>query len=221
MGQDDGNGNGLEDPGGRHTARGWGARLAYGVLAGSVVALAGAMLLRTVRHASEPVYALPAVAVATVSIAAAMVAGGAVGMVLVRRSDLALLSGIATALLLFGALAILSVGILFLIAGTATVRVLSGRLRANGDGAAAVTSGIVISVGLLLVVLVSSQPPLVECLRGGGVRTSSRSWWGGGPSSGGATGRADGRTAIGTIRLGTRGYHYTCRDGRLVAFERD
>jgi hypothetical protein len=191
------------------------------LLSGAVAVVAVVMALRTVAHANEPVYDLPAIAVVTVCVATAVVVGGAIAMARSRQPHLALLSALSMLLFVVGVLAILSIGILLLIAAVAVLVVLVHQSRANLDRAA-VLGGAVSSFGLVAVLVVSLQPPIVECLDSG-VRTTSRAWWGGsgaGSGSGTASFDPDSNTASGTITVGSSVYSYTCRDGRLSTFSK-
>jgi hypothetical protein len=188
------------------------------LLAGAVIAGVVVMTVRTVRHAREPVYELPVLAVVTVCVAAVIAIGGAVALMNAREPGVAILSALATLLFVFGLLGLASVGALLLLASATIVVLMARRWRAHGD-ASAVLGGGIASLGLAVVLVVSSQPPVVDCLDHG-VKTSSRSWWGagrGGPHSGDGSSAPDG-TVSGSITAGSRNYSYTCRDGQLVTF---
>jgi hypothetical protein len=193
-------------------------RLGSLFLGGAVVVVAVAMALRTIARAGEPVYDLPAIAVVTVCVAAAVAVCGAVGMMRTRQPAVAFSSALVTLLFLVGLLTILSIGIVLLLGAVAVVVVVGRRAAPNIDPAA-VLSGVVLSVGLVPDLVVSTKPPIVEC-SDGGVLTNSRAWWGGssdGSVSGSGASSAD-DIMSGTIAVGSHNYSYTCRDGRLVAF---
>ncbi|HSH59122.1 MAG TPA: hypothetical protein VK988_05665 [Acidimicrobiales bacterium] len=154
--------------------------------------------------------------------ASAVAIVGALGAVIVRRSDIALLTAVASALFLFGILAIFSIGILLLAAGVGTLVVLFRRVTPGGRSVVLpAASGIAMAVGLLVGLVISSQGPIVECLPGGAVGSSVGNWWGGGPSrtSDSSILSPDG-VATGTIEVGSARYHYECRNGALVNFEK-
>jgi hypothetical protein len=178
------------------------------------------MTLRTIRHTREPVYELPVLAVVTVCVAALIAIGGAVALMFAREPGVAILGALATLLFVVGLLALASVGALLLLASATIVVVMARRWRAHGTSA--VLSGGVASLGLAVVLVVSSQPPVVDCSDHDGVQGSSRAWWGGsrgGAHSGIESSSPDG-TVSGTITAGSRNYSYTCRDGRLVTFDK-
>lgn len=191
------------------------------LLGGAVVVVVVIMALKTIAHASQPVYQLPAIAVVTVCAASVLAICGAIGMVLARDPAVALLSALATLLFLVGVLAILSIGILLLIAAVTILVVLIRRARPKADRAA-VLSGVILSFGLTPLLIVSLTPPTVEC-SDSGVRTSSREWWGGsraGSTSGFGTSGPD-NTASGTITVGSHNFSFTCSDGRLATFAKE
>jgi hypothetical protein len=195
--------------------------VASALVGAAVVAGVVVLTLETVRHARQPVYELPVLAVVTVCVAAVIAIGGAVALMLAREPGVAVLSALATLLFVFGLLALASVGALLLLASVTIVVLMARRWRAHGDASAVVSGGIA-SLALAVVLVVSSQPPIVDCLDHG-VQTSSRAWWGagrGGPHSGFGSSTPDG-TVSGSITTGSRNYSYTCRDGRLVTFAKE
>lgn len=155
---------------------------------------------------------------------AALVAAAAGWLVLgPYRGRVALLSLLATTLLLSGALAIFSIGLL-LLAGALPVLVALGRAMSDdGRDLVRMAAGAALAAGLLVLALAFTRPPTVECLPRGGARVSPTHWWGGGPSSGSgqSTLSADGRVASGTLQTDGPTLHYTCQDGRLTEFRRD
>lgn len=197
------------------------AKLAAGIVGVAVVLLVAHMATATADHARQPVYRLPLIAVVIVVCASAVVIVGALGAVLVRRSDIALLSALASALFLFGFLAIFSIGILLLGAGLGVLLVLLRRASSGGRRVIlSAVSGLAMAVGLLVALVISSQGPLVKCPPGGGVSSSVGNWWGGGPSrSSGSSSTSPDGLATGTIEVGSARYHYTCRNGALLTFE--
>ena len=180
------------------------------VVVGAVVVMA----IVSVRHAGQPEYDLPAIAVVVVFAASLLALVGAVVVGWTTQPMLALLCSLATLLVVGGILAILSIGLVLLI-GAVPVVIAAVRRAQRTSSPGAVLGGIAMTLGLV----VALQQPLVECSKNG-VRTSSRTWWGGGggsSSSGSIVGSAD-RSISGTVSFGSHSYSYTCRDGHLTAF---
>ncbi len=173
-----------------------------------------ALAVRLLGQAGDPVYPFGPLAIGLGLGAAVIALAGAVGLAVSRRGDVGALSALASALVV-GTLAAGSVGIFLLPLAGVAVFLLARRLGKGGRLAVAVTSGVAMSVGLIVALLVSSQGPLVDCLPGGGVRSSVPFWWS--QSGGSGTSGPDG-TARGTIRAGGHTYHYVCHDGRLGEF---
>lgn len=167
-----------------------------------------------VRHWGQAVYDVPLAAVVVALAGGALALTGAGGMVAVRRHDAALLSGLVALCLVFGTLAIFSVGLLFLLAGAGMTVILARRLR--GAGPWAVASGVAMAIGLATTGLVALQPPMVTCLANG-TRISSSIWSGGTGTASGSTRNGPGYST-GTFTQGAKTYSFTCRDGRLVEF---
>ena len=184
------------------------------VVVGAVVVMA----IVSVRHAGQPEYGLPAIAVVVVFAASLLALVGAVVVGWTTQPMLALLCSLATLLVVSGILAILSIGLVLLI-GAAPVVIAAVRRAQRTSSPGAVLGGIAMTLGLTVGLVVALQQPLVECSKNG-VRTSSHTWWGGGggsSSSGSIVGSAD-RSISGTVSFGSHGYSYTCRDGHLTAF---
>ena len=189
----------------------------YVFAAGAVILVAVYLTVVTVHHWGRPVYAVPSVALAISVTSAALAIAGAVGMVAVRRRDAALVSALVGLLMAVGVLALFSIGLLFLLAGTGIAIALARRLSGSEPAAVAVAvaSGAAIAVGLATAALLAIQPPVVEC-SDNGIRISS-SIWSGGSSSGSSRG-GPGGYSTGTITQGSTTYKFTCSDGHLVEF---
>jgi len=171
----------------------------------------------TVDHSRLAVYQLPPVAVAT-TIAAALVAELAVAAAVASARPLAAGVALATTVVLLTGLFLFP--LLLLAAGGFVVlrRLVAGLPRRQAG--LCVVAGVIAGLAGVVVWTVSSQPPLVRCLRGGGTESSDRAWWGGssGGDSGGGTAYAGGGGQGWIVTGGTR-YDYTCSAaGKLTAF---
>jgi hypothetical protein len=196
-------------------------RVPFGVVAGCVTVYVVVAAAITAAHSRHDVYQLPTEAVATV-VAAALVTILAAGvMVVSARPQAALLVGLTVGLFVLGLLAIFSIGLLLLIGSVVLLLPVTRLLReasATHAGASLVT-GALLGLGLVVVWVVSSQGPMVQC-SSNGVSESERAWWGGGlsgSSSGSDTVYPNG-AAHGTITTGGHTYTYSCRAGKLVRF---
>lgn len=196
-------------------------RLPFAILAAVIGGLLITRVALTMHHAQNPVYNLPPVAVTTVIWAAAFGLLAAIVLPLVPRPRVAVLGGAAAFLLVLGVAAILSVGVLFLLAGVGLclllVRVSQGARPAQMIPS--ILSGAVLSLAVGLVLLVSSQLRMVTCLSAGGSGVTSRYWWGGGSSS--ETSKmwtTPNGTGGGKFTAGNHTYSYRCQGGRLVEF---
>ena len=140
-------------------------------------------------------------------------------------SNVAVLGTLVGGGLLFGALAILSVGVVVLPVAIVLLVVLAraiGRARLSVARPAAL-GGAVIGYGLVLLFIALIIPPTVECFANGGGSTSSQRWSQSGSaytvtSSGSSTvdgvqsGRIESPNSIAT---------YRCEHGRIVEFHRE
>ena len=204
------------------TPRAWWLVLAVAlvVAAGAEAAYVFWWPTRSADHARYEVFADGMVGV----FVAALVAGAAGSLVVgPYRGRVALLSLLATTLLISGVLAIFSIGVLLLAVALPVWVVLGRAMRNDARDLPRMAAGAALAIGLLVLALAFTRPPTVECLLSGGVRGSLTHWWGGGPSSssGEGTGSVDGRVASGTVQADGATVHYTCRDGHLVEFRRD
>lgn len=197
-------------------------RIPYAALGLGAIALALSRVALTVQHAGQPAYSLPQIAVSTVLVAALLTVLAATALPFVPRPSLAVLGGLVAALFGVGVLALLSIGFLLLLAGGIALFLLSRAARGTGSGrvVASLIVGIVLASGMVVLILVSSQPPLVTCFPGGGSGINGRAWWGGGAQSGPASewGSPDGR-ASGTFTQDGLTYRFLCRQGTLVQLE--
>jgi hypothetical protein len=196
-------------------------RVPFGIVAGCVTAYVVLAAVVTAAHSRHAVYQLPAEAVATV-LAAGLVTILAAGvMVTLRRPQAALLVAVTVALFVFGLLAIFSIGLLLLIGSVVLLLPVTRLLRGASatEAGASLVTGALLGLGLVVVWVVSSQGPMVQC-SSNGVSESERAWWGGGlsgSSSGSDTVYPNG-AAHGTVTTGGHTYTYSCRAGKLVKF---
>jgi hypothetical protein len=178
------------------------------------MAVSAALSLAT--HADEPAYRIDAVQVGVTSTAVVLAVSGAVLAIRARRADLSVLATAASILVLFGVLALLSVGVLLLLLAAWPGWAILRRLRyASGDAAPGLVAGALIAAGLAALLVVTPRP-LVRCLEGGA--TSSSGWRDAGATSGESVSNAEGMIR-GTIRVGRQSYVWECRDGDLTRFE--
>lgn len=190
--------------------------------------LVGVAVVVVVQHAGRPVYDLPTGAV-VVGVLAAL--ASIVGWGLVARSgDPLFLGGAVLGLLLVGGVAaLLSVGVLLLLAALALATVIgraAGRRRAEGRHQStrlAILAAALVGLGLPIAAGVAADGPRVRCLRDG-VATSSSIFRGGSSVSGGSgesiaepldAGPAEHRGSFGS---GGRTYAYRCVGTELVEF---
>jgi hypothetical protein len=139
--------------------------------------------------------------------------------------NVAVLGTLVGAGLLFGALAILSIGVLVLPVAIVLLVVLAraiGRAPLSMARPAAL-GGAVIGYGLVLLFIALIIPATVECFANGGGRTSSQRW---GQSGGGYTVRSSGSSTVdgvqtGQIESSNSVATYRCEQGRIVEFRRE
>lgn len=196
-------------------------RVLFAVVAGCVTAYALLAAAVTVAHSRHAVYQLPTEAVATVVVAAVVTILAAWVVVVVPRPQAALLGAVTVGFFVFGLLAIFSIGLLLLVGAVALLVPMMRLLRrasAIPAGASLVT-GALLGFGLVVVWVVSSQGPMVECSPNG-VSESERAWWGGGlsGSSSGSGSVYPNGSAHGTITTNGHTYTYSCLAGKLVSF---
>jgi hypothetical protein len=127
--------------------------------------------------------------------------------------------------LLFGALAIFSIGVVIIPLAAVLLVVLARVVdRAPLPSAPrAALGGAVIGYGLVLLFIALIIPPTVECLPNGGASTSSQRWdqsGGGFTTTSTSTSTADGIQA-GRIESQSSVASYRCEQGRIVEFHRE
>ena len=154
--------------------------------------------------------------------------GVAVGVQIVPWRDatnVAVLGTLVGAGLLFGVLAIFSVGVLILPVAIVLLVILAraiGRAQLSVARRAAL-GGAVAGYGLVLLFIALIIPPTVECFANGGGSTSSQRW---SQSGGGFTVTSSGTSTIDGVQTGTIESQnsvatYTCKQGRIVEFRRE
>jgi hypothetical protein len=139
-------------------------------------------------------------------------------------TNVAVLGTLVGAGLLFGALAIFSVGLVVLPVAIVLLVILG---RAIGRAPRSVATraalgGAVIGYGLVLLFIASIVPPTVECFANGGGSTSSNRW---DRSAGSFTTTSSGGTTAdvqtGRIEWSNSVATYRCEQGRIVEFRRE
>jgi hypothetical protein len=140
-------------------------------------------------------------------------------------TNVAVLGLLAGAGLLFGALAIFSIGLLVLPVAIVLLVVLARAIRRAPLSVArrAALGGAVIGYGLVLVLIGLLIPPTVECFANGGGSTSSQRW---NRSGGGYTVTSSGTSTIDGVQTGRIESPdsiatYRCEQGRIVEFHRE
>ena len=127
--------------------------------------------------------------------------------------------------LLFGVLAIFSIGVLILPVAIVLLVILAraiGRAQLSVARRAAL-GGAVVGYGLVLLFIALIIPPTVECFANGGGSTSSQRW---GQNGGGYTVSSSGSSTIdgvqtGRIESSNSVATYRCEEGRIVEFQRE
>ena len=162
---------------------------------------------------------------ALVAVAAFAIAFGAMVVPWRLATNLAVLGLLAGAGLLFGALAIFSIGLAVLPVAIVLLLVLGRAIRRVPLSIArrAALGGAVMGYGLVLLFIASIVPPTVECFANGGGSTSSGRW---GQSGGGYTVTSSGTSTVdgvqtGQIESANSVATYRCEQGRIVEFHRE
>jgi hypothetical protein len=162
---------------------------------------------------------------ALVAVAAFAIAIGAQIVPWRGATNVAVLGLLAGAGLLFGALAIFSIGLLVLPVAIVLLVVLARAIRRAPLSVArrAALGGAVTGYGLVLVLIGLLVPPTVECLANGGGTTSGQRW---NQSGGGYTVTSSGTSTIDGVQTGRIESPdsiatYRCEQGRIVEFHRE
>jgi hypothetical protein len=161
---------------------------------------------------------------AIVALAAFAIAFGAMVVPWRPATNLAVLGLFAGASLLFGALAIFSIGLAVLPVAIVLLVMLGRAIRRAPLSIArpAALGGAVMGYGLVLLFIAAIIPPTVECLANGGGSTSSGRW---GQSGGGYTVTSSGTSTVDGVQTGqiesTNSIAtYRCQQGTIVEFHR-
>ncbi len=139
--------------------------------------------------------------------------------------NLAILGLLVGAGLLFGALAIFSIGLLVLPVAVVLLVVLAREIprRPLGVARRAALGGAVMGYGLVLLLIALIIPATVECFANGGGSTSSQRW---GQRGGNYTVTSSGTSTVDGIQTGRIESSdsvatYRCEQGRIVEFHRE
>jgi hypothetical protein len=162
---------------------------------------------------------------ALVAIATFAIAVGAQIVPWRAATNVAVLGTLVGAGLLFGVLAIFSIGVLILPVAIVLLVILAraiGRAQLSVARRAAL-GGAVVGYGLVLLFIALIIPPTVECFANGGGSTSSQRW---GQNGGGYTVMSSGSSTVdgvqtGTIESASSIATYRCEQGRIVEFRRE
>lgn len=139
------------------------------------------------------------------------------------RRSITLFATLASGCLLFGILAVFSIGLALLPAGVVMLVLLYRRLRlAPRDMTAtrAALGGVAVGFAVPLLFIGLIIPATVECGPNGNGGTSSRRWYPGTEHVTMGSNSADGRVVTGRIDDGDSYVTYRCEEGRVAMFER-
>jgi hypothetical protein len=197
--------------------------VAVAIAAAAVAALLFPVYL-TVRAGDNKVLEAQPFDFALVAIATFVIAVGVQIVPWRGARNVAVLGTLVGAGLLFGALAIFSVGVLVLPVAVVLLVVLARAINRAPLSAArpAALGGAAVGYGLILLFIALIIPPTVECFANGGGSTSSQRWG----QSGGYTVTSSGTSTVdgvqtGQIESSTSIATYRCEQGRVVEFHRE
>jgi hypothetical protein len=194
-------------------------------IAAAAVATLSFPVYLTVRAGDNKVFEAQPFDFALAAIATFAIAVGAQIVPWRTATNVAVLGTLVGAGLLFGALAIFSVGVLLLPVAVVLLVVLAraiGRAPLSVARRAAL-GGAVVGYGLVLLFIALIIPATVECFANGGGSTSSQRW---GQSGGGYTVTSSGSSTVdgvqtGRIESSNSIATYRCEQGRIVEFRRE
>jgi hypothetical protein len=162
---------------------------------------------------------------ALVAVATFAISFGAMVVPWRLATNLAVLGLLAGAGLLFGVLAIFSIGLAVLPVAIVLLVILGRAIRPIPLSIArrAALGGAVMGYGLVLLFIAAIVPPTVECFANGGGSSSSGRW---GQSGGGYTVTSSGTSTVDGVQTGTIESvnsiaTYRCDQGRIVEFHRE
>jgi len=155
-------------------------------------------------------------------VAGVAIAAGVAIVLRLREVAVGTRFGIAVGGLVFGVLALFSIGLLILPIALVLLGFGVRQLvrRHSGPAVRAAVAGAVIGVGAVAYLLVLIQPAAAECRANGGGSTSSGGLFGRIALSQGGFSTADGGSG-GYIDEGDRIAYFSCRDGKLTDFHRE
>jgi len=197
-----------------------------------VVAIAAAALATlafpvylTLRAGDNKVFEAQPFDFALVAISTFAIAAGVQAAPWRSSTNVAVLGTLVGAGLLFGVLAIFSVGLLVLLVAVVLLIVLARAIRRAPLSLArrASLGGAVVGYGIVLLFIAVIIPPTVECFANGGGSTSSQRW---GQSGGGYTVTSSGVSTVdgvqtGRIESSNSVATYRCEQGRIAEFRRE
>lgn len=197
-----------------------------------VVAMAAAALATlafpvylTLRAGDNKVFEAQPFDFALVAISTFAIAAGVQAAPWRSSTNVAVLGTLVGAGLLFGVLAIFSVGLLVLLVAVVLLIVLARAIRRAPLSLArrASLGGAVVGYGIVLLFIAVIIPPTVECFANGGGSTSSQRW---GQSGGGYTVTSSGVSTVdgvqtGRIESSNSVATYRCEQGRIAEFRRE
>lgn len=155
-------------------------------------------------------------------VAGLAIAAGVVIVLRLREIAIGARFGIAVGGLVFGVLALFSIGLLILPVALLLLGLGIRQIVRRGSGAAAraAMAGAVVGVGAVAYLLVLIQPAAAECRANGGGSTSSGGLFGPMALSQGGYSMPSGESG-GYIDEGDRIAYFSCRDGKLTSFHRE
>jgi hypothetical protein len=155
-------------------------------------------------------------------VAGLAIASGVVIVVRVREIAVGTRFGIAIGGLVFGVLALFSIGVLILPVALVLLGFGTRQLvrRASGAAVRAALAGAVAGVGAVFYFIVLIQPAVAECRANGGGATSSGGLFGSIALSQGGYSLPNGESG-GYIDEGDRIAYFSCRDGKMTNFHRE
>lgn len=190
------------------------------VVAATIVVTAVAMMAGIAGRAGEAIEAVSPLTLGMAAGGTVLAVVGASGLAMSRHRDVALLSAMASTLVILTALALFSVGILVLPLAVVTLVLLARRVPGRRGLAVPLLAGPAVALGVALLLVIWVQPSLVECQKNG-VSQSSRPWWGSGDGRESGSGQlSPSGVATGSIETPSGRYVYRCEGGTLIEFRR-
>jgi hypothetical protein len=151
------------------------------------------------------------------AVALVMVVLGAAVVARSARVDVTVLSVLTTFLLVYGVIGIFSIGLPLLALGVATCTVLVRRLS-GGVPRSLLVAGPGLAIGVVTLVVLAGQLPVVSCQRGGMIGGTPIWLYGGGASGSSGSVSSESDVHSGSVTLGGSSFTFTCAGDRLVRF---